>query len=282
MKRAVVVFSGGQDSTTCLVQALQQYDEVHCVTFDYGQRHRAEIDVARELALKLGAVAHKVLDVTLLNELAVSSLTRDNIPVPDYQPDAEGIPNTFVPGRNILFLTLTAIYAYQVKAEAIITGVCETDFSGYPDCRDEFVKALHHAVSLGMAKDIRFETPLMWLNKAETWALADFWGQLDLVRQETLTCYNGIKGDGCGQCAACNLRANGLNQYLGDKVPGLRVHHLPWARHSHVGCQRKFIWSSFSRNSPSSGSAFWVFKSIQTKVISASATTSPLGLRVTT
>ena len=117
MKRAVVVFSGGQDSTTCLVQALQQYDEVHCVTFDYGQRHRAEIDVARELALKLGAVAHKVLDVTLLNELAVSSLTRDNIPVPDYQPDAEGIPSTFVPGRNILFLTLTAIYAYQVKAE---------------------------------------------------------------------------------------------------------------------------------------------------------------------
>ena len=203
MKRAVVVFSGGQDSTTCLVQALQQYDEVHCVTFDYGQRHRAEIDVARELALKLGAVAHKVLDVTLLNELAVSSLTRDSIPVPDYEPDASGIPNTFVPGRNILFLTLTAIYAYQVKAEAIITGVCETDFSGYPDCRDEFVQALHHAVSLGMAKDIRFETPL--------------------VRHETLTCYNGIKGDGCGQCAACNLRANGLNHYLGDKVGVMTV-----------------------------------------------------------
>lgn len=170
MKRAVVVFSGGQDSTTCLVQALQQYDEVHCVTFDYGQRHRAEIDVARELALKLGARAHKVLDVTLLNELAVSSLTRDSIPVPDYEPEADGIPNTFVPGRNILFLTLAAIYAYQVKAEAVITGVCETDFSGYPDCRDEFVKALNHAVSLGMAKDIRFETPLMWIDKAETWA----------------------------------------------------------------------------------------------------------------
>lgn len=141
MKRAVVVFSGGQDSTTCLVQALQQYDEVHCVTFDYGQRHRAEIDVARELALKLGARAHKVLDVTLLNELAVSSLTRDSIPVPDYEPEADGIPNTFVPGRNILFLTLAAIYAYQVKAEAVITGVCETDFSGYPDCRDEFCES---------------------------------------------------------------------------------------------------------------------------------------------
>ena len=194
MKRAVVVFSGGQDSTTCLAQALHQYDEVHCVTFDYGQRHRAEIDVARDLALKLGARAHKVLDVTLLSELAVSSLTRDNIPVPDYEPDANGIPNTFVPGRNILFLTLAAIYAYQVQAEAVITGVCETDFSGYPDCRDEFVKALNHAVSLGMAKDIRFETPL--------------------------TCYNGIKGDGCGHCAACNLRANGLNHYLADK-PGV-------------------------------------------------------------
>ncbi|HGV4849966.1 7-cyano-7-deazaguanine synthase QueC [Enterobacter hormaechei] len=218
MKRAVVVFSGGQDSTTCLIQALHQYVEVHCVTFDYGQRHRAEIDVARELALKLGARAHKVLDVTLLNELAVSSLTRDSIPVPDYEPDASGIPNTFVPGRNILFLTLTAIYAYQVKAEAVITGVCETDFSGYPDCRDEFVKALNHAVDLGMAKETRFETPLMWLDKAETWALADYWGKLDIVRNETLTCYNGIKGDGCGQCAACNLRANGLNHFLADKA----------------------------------------------------------------
>ena len=100
----------------------------------------------------------------------------------------------------------------------MITGVCETDFSGYPDCRDEFVKALNHAVNLGMAKETRFETPLMWLDKAETWALADYWGKLDLVRSETLTCYNGIKGDGCGQCAACNLRANGLNHYLADKA----------------------------------------------------------------
>ena len=217
MKRAVVVFSGGQDSTTCLIQALNQYDEVHCVTFDYGQRHRAEIDVARALALKLGAKAHKVLDVGLLNELAVSSLTRENIPVPDYSPDATGIPNTFVPGRNILFLTLAAIYAFQVKAEAVITGVCETDFSGYPDCRDEFVKALSHAVNLGMASHIRFETPLMWINKAETWALADHRGKLALVREETLTCYNGIKGDGCGECAACHLWPNGLQQYLADK-----------------------------------------------------------------
>ncbi|MBK4724547.1 7-cyano-7-deazaguanine synthase QueC [Pantoea agglomerans] len=213
MKRAVVVFSGGQDSTTCLIQALQQYDEVHCVTFDYGQRHRAEIDVARTLSLSLGARAHKVLDVTMLNELAVSSLTRDNIPVPAYDPTASGLPSTFVPGRNILFLTFAAIYAYQIEAEAVITGVCETDFSGYPDCRDEFVKALNHAVNLGMARDIRFETPLMWLNKAETWALADYWKQLPLIRHQTLTCYNGIQGDGCGECAACHLRANGLHEY---------------------------------------------------------------------
>lgn len=213
MKRAVVVFSGGQDSTTCLIQAVRQYDEVHCVTFDYGQRHRAEIDVARKLAHELGAIAHKVLDVALLNELAASSLTRDNIPLPDYQPDARGVPDTFVPGRNILFLTLAAIYAWQVGAQTVITGVCETDFSGYPDCRDEFVKALNHAVNLGMAKDIHFATPLMWLNKAETWALADYWGKLPLVRDETLTCYAGVKGAGCGRCAACHLRNNGLKQY---------------------------------------------------------------------
>ena len=219
MKRAVVVFSGGQDSTTCLIQALQQYDEVHCITFDYGQRHRAEIEVAQALSVALGAKAHKVLDVGLLNELAISSLTRDSIPVPAYNNEQEGgLPSTFVPGRNIMFLTLAAIYAYQVEAEAVITGVCETDFSGYPDCRDEFVKALNHAVVLGIARDIRFETPLMWLNKAETWALADYYQQLDRVRQDTLTCYNGIQGDGCGECAACHLRANGLKQYQINKA----------------------------------------------------------------
>ncbi|WP_340613449.1 7-cyano-7-deazaguanine synthase QueC [Xenorhabdus thailandensis] len=217
MKRAVVVFSGGQDSTTCLIQALHQYDEVHCVTFDYGQRHRAEIDVACRISKELGAAAHKVLDVTLLNELAISSLTRDSIPVPDFcESEKSGLPSTFVPGRNILFLTLAAIYAYQVEAEVVITGVCETDFSGYPDCRDEFVKALNKAVSLGIARDIRFETPLMWLNKAETWALADYYQKLDFVRNRTLTCYNGIQGDGCGECAACHLRAKGLNDYLSN------------------------------------------------------------------
>ncbi|WJV55073.1 7-cyano-7-deazaguanine synthase QueC [Pectobacteriaceae bacterium CE90] len=218
MKSAVVVFSGGQDSTTCLIQALKQYDEVHCVTFDYGQRHRAEIEVAKTLAQQLGTRSHKVLDVGLLNELAISSLTRDNIPVPEFEADLQGLPSTFVPGRNILFLTLASIYAYQVGAETVITGVCETDFSGYPDCRDEFVKALNQAIALGLAKDIRFVTPLMWLNKAETWALADYYHQLDTVRNNTLTCYNGIKGEGCGHCAACHLRAKGLEEYHRDPV----------------------------------------------------------------
>lgn len=211
-RKAVVVFSGGQDSTTCLLYAVQQYDEVHAITFDYGQRHVLEIDVAKQIAVDLNLAAHKVLDVGLLNELAVSALTRDSIPVSN-ELQENGLPNTFVPGRNILFLTLAAIYAYQVGAETVITGVCETDFSGYPDCRDEFVKALNKACVLGMEKNIRFDTPLMWLNKAETWALADKIGRLEYVRQKTLTCYNGIIGDGCGECPSCKLRAKGLQDY---------------------------------------------------------------------
>lgn len=211
--KAVVVFSGGQDSTTCLIQALAQYDEVHAITFFYGQRHSQEVEVARALAAELGVAAHKVMDVSLLNELAVSSLTREAIPVSG-ELQQNGLPNTFVPGRNILFLTLAAIYAYQVGARSVITGVCETDFSGYPDCRDEFVRALNHAVVLGMERELQFVMPLMWLDKAQTWALADRYGRLDLVRQRTLTCYNGLIGDGCGECPACQLRRRGLEHYL--------------------------------------------------------------------
>jgi 7-cyano-7-deazaguanine synthase len=214
--KAVVVFSGGQDSTTCLVEAMAQYDEVHAITFDYGQRHKLEIEVAQALAIKLGVKAHKVMDVGLLNELAISSLTRDDIEV-SHELQANGLPNSFVPGRNILFLTLAGIYAYQIGATAIITGVCETDFSGYPDCRDEFVKALNKALILGMDKDLSIKTPLMWLNKAETWAMADKLNALELIKNETLTCYNGIIGDGCGTCPSCNLRREGLEKYQADK-----------------------------------------------------------------
>ncbi len=219
--KAVVVFSGGQDSTTCLIQALAQYDEVHAITFNYGQRHSQEIAVAQTIAAELGVTAHKVLDLALLNELAISSLTRDAIPV-STQLQENGLPNTFVPGRNILFLTLAAVSAYRVGAEVVITGVCETDFSGYPDCRDEFVKALNRALCLGLEKPLRLVTPLMWLNKAQTWALADRHGRLDYVRERTLTCYNGVVGDGCGSCPACLLRQRGLAEYLADRETILR------------------------------------------------------------
>ncbi|MUK63236.1 7-cyano-7-deazaguanine synthase QueC [Aliivibrio fischeri] len=216
MSTAIVVFSGGQDSTTCLIQALTQYDHVHCITFDYGQRHNQEIEVAKKVAIELGAASHKIMDVGLLNELAVSSLTRDNIPV-SHELQENGLPNSFVPGRNILFLTLAGIYAYQLGAEAVITGVCETDFSGYPDCRDEFVKSINQSLVLGMDRQLEIKTPLMWLNKAETWALADKYGKLDYVRNHTLTCYNGVIGDGCGDCPSCDLRKNGLDAYLENK-----------------------------------------------------------------
>ncbi|GIU35422.1 7-cyano-7-deazaguanine synthase QueC [Shewanella schlegeliana] len=216
MSKAVVVFSGGQDSTTCLIQALQQFDEVHGITFDYGQRHREEIEIAKDLGKKLKLASHKVMDVTLLNELAISALTRDAIPVSNELMD-NGLPNTFVPGRNILFLTLAGIYAYQLGADVVITGVCETDFSGYPDCRNDFVKAMQAALEQGMDKQLTIQTPLMWLDKAETWALADKYQSLELIRDETLTCYNGIKGDGCGTCPACLLRKRGLEEYLADK-----------------------------------------------------------------
>jgi 7-cyano-7-deazaguanine synthase len=216
---AIALLSGGLDSATAAALAIKSGFRVIGLSFDYGQRHVAEIEVAQKLAKQLGATVHKVMDVSLLNELAISSLTRDNIPVPTVNSSGESLPSTFVPGRNILFLTLAAIYAYQVKAETVITGVCETDFSGYPDCRDEFVKALNQALKLGMEYDVRLDTPLMWLNKAETWALADYHGQLELVREQTLTCYNGIIGTGCGECDACNLRARGLNDYLQNTTP---------------------------------------------------------------
>ncbi|HGJ5878710.1 MAG TPA: 7-cyano-7-deazaguanine synthase QueC, partial [Arsenophonus nasoniae] len=139
MNSAVVVFSGGQDSTTCLLQAIKNYNSVSCITFDYGQRHKEEIEIAKSIAKKLNVNSHKILDVNVLNDLAISSLTRNDIDVPSYEEHNDNeVPNTFVPGRNILFLTLASIYAYQIEADTVITGVCETDFSGYPDCRDTF------------------------------------------------------------------------------------------------------------------------------------------------
>lgn len=210
-EKAIVVFSGGQDSTTCLFWALQTFKEVEAVTFNYNQRHLAEIDCAKEIAEELG-VKHHILDMSLLNQLAPNALTRDDIEVKAGEDG--GLPSTFVPGRNLLFLSFAGVLANQVGAKHIITGVCETDFSGYPDCRDDFVKSLNVTLNLAMDEQLVIHTPLMWLDKAETWKMADDMGKLEYVRTKTLTCYNGIKGDGCGTCPACHLRLKGYDQYL--------------------------------------------------------------------
>lgn len=211
-EEAVVVFSGGQDSTTCLLWALKNYKKVYTVSFDYGQRHRLELECAKEIAQKLG-VSNKVLDMNLLNQLAPNSLTRADIAVDEEAPD-EGAPNSFVDGRNMVFLTFVAIYAKQLGITDIITGVSQSDFSGYPDCRDVFIKSLNTTLNLAMDYEFDLITPLMWIDKKETWALADRLGGFDIVRNMTLTCYNGMKGDGCGKCPACKLRKKGLDAYL--------------------------------------------------------------------
>ncbi|MFJ7979901.1 7-cyano-7-deazaguanine synthase QueC [Lysinibacillus xylanilyticus] len=210
-EKAIVVFSGGQDSTTCLFWAKERFEEVEAVTFDYGQRHRLEIECAKVIAGELG-IKHHILDMSLLNQLAPNALTRQDIKVED---GGNGeLPSTFVPGRNLLFLSFAGVLASQVGAKHIVTGVCETDFSGYPDCRDVFIKSLNVTLNLSMDDSFVIDTPLMWLDKAQTWELADQFGALEFVRQRTLTCYNGVIADGCGECPACKLRKKGLDEYL--------------------------------------------------------------------
>jgi len=217
-EKAVVVFSGGQDSTTCLFWAKERFGEVEAVTFNYGQRHLAELACASSIAEELG-VRHHVLDMSLLNQLAPNALTRGDIAI---EAEDGKLPTTFVDGRNLLFLSFAAVLAKQIGARHIVTGVCETDFSGYPDCRDVFIKSLNVTLNLAMDYPFVIDTPLMWINKAETWALADELGALDYVRTKTLTCYNGIIADGCGECPACKLRRKGLDDYLAVRNGGVR------------------------------------------------------------
>lgn len=214
---AVVIFSGGQDSTTCLFWAMQRFKQVIAVTFDYGQRHIAEIECARNIAAELG-IEHHVLDMALLNQLAPNSLTRSDIPVDESIPDGKTAPNSLVEGRNMLFLTFAAILAKTKGVRHLVTGVCETDFSGYPDCRNVFIQSLNVTLNLSMDYQYVIHTPLMWLDKAQTWQLADEMGQLDYIRTKTLTCYNGVIGDGCGHCPACTLRKNGLEKYVTNTI----------------------------------------------------------------
>lgn len=224
---ALVLHSGGQDSTTCLAWALARYPRVETVGFFYGQRHAIEMEARQTVlaalrrafpawAARLGD--DHVLDLPVLGAISDTSLTSDA----EIRMTAAGLPNTFVPGRNLLFLTLAAALAYRRGLRVIVGGMCETDFSGYPDCRDDTIKAQQVAVSLGMGQSFTFETPLMWITKAQTWALADSLGGeplVELVVRESHTCYLGVReelhawGYGCGTCPACELRRNGYAQW---------------------------------------------------------------------
>ena len=217
MKKALVVLSGGQDSTTCLYWAIKQFgrENVSAVGFDYGQRHKTELDCAEGICKEEG-IAYEVIPTPIINQLSANSLTRDDIDVDTQKPE-DTPPNTLVEGRNMLFLTYAAIYAKTHGITELVTGVCETDFSGYPDCRDVFIKSLNVTLNLSMDYKYVIHTPLMWLDKSQTWELADELGVLDIIYNKTLTCYNGIMGEGCGNCPACHLRRNGYNRYMEKK-----------------------------------------------------------------
>ena len=224
---ALVLFSGGQDSTTCLAWALDRFERVETVGFDYGQRHIVEMecraDVLKELPLLKPAWAARlgedhVLDLTLLGQISDTSLTQEKA----IEFSSNGLPNTFVPGRNLLFFTFAATIAYRRGIGRLVGGMCETDFSGYPDCRDNTLKALQVALSLGMDCPMVVETPLMWIDKAQTWELARQLGGdglVQLIRHSTHTCYKGDRGTlhewgyGCGECPACVLRSKGYEDF---------------------------------------------------------------------
>ena len=212
---ALVVFSGGQDSTTCLYWAKKHFKEVYALSFVYGQKHVKEVELAREIARK-AEVHFDVMDVSFIGRLGSNSLTDTSIHMDEEKPDGS-FPNTFVPGRNLFFLSIAAVYARERGIAHMVTGVSQTDFSGYPDCRDSFIKSLNVTLNLAMDEQFVIHTPLMWIDKTQTWALADELGVLDIVRRDTLTCYNGVQGDGCGHCPACKLRREGLEKYLASK-----------------------------------------------------------------
>jgi 7-cyano-7-deazaguanine synthase len=227
---ALVLFSGGQDSTTCLAWALDRFDRVETVGFDYGQRHRVELDCRQDIvahietlypgwAAKLGD--DHTVDLGVIGQISESALTRDSA----IEMQANGLPSTFVPGRNLVFLTLAAALAYRRGLTHIVGGMCETDYSGYPDCRDRTIRTLNDALNLGMDREFMLDTPLMWIDKAATWRLAESLGGaplVELIRERTHTCYLGERGElhewghGCGTCPACELRARGYAQYRAD------------------------------------------------------------------
>jgi 7-cyano-7-deazaguanine synthase len=224
---ALVLFSGGQDSTTCLAWAIERFDRVETVGFDYGQRHRIELDCrdpirSEIIKIRPGWKARLHQDHTInigsLGELSETALTRDVA----IKIERNGLPSTFVPGRNLIFLTFAAALAYRRGLRHLVGGMCETDYSGYPDCRDDTIKAVQIALNLGMQHRFVLHTPLMWIDKAATWRLGESLGGgklVDLIINQTHTCYFGTRGEchpwgyGCGKCPACELRAQGYERY---------------------------------------------------------------------
>ena len=233
--RALVLFSGGQDSSVCLAWALDRYDHVETVGFDYGQRHAVEMAqrevVRREMAAAFPKWADRlgpdhVLDLTGFGAIGGTAMTQDRA----FEVTEKGLPNTFVPGRNLVFLTYAAALADRRGLRFLVGGMCETDFSGYPDCRRDTLDALETALNLGMAQDFSVETPLMRLTKAETWALSKSLGGeglVELILEASHTCYKGERGQrhawghGCGECPACELRARGYDQWVAAGRPVL-------------------------------------------------------------
>ena len=214
---ALVVFSGGQDSTTCLYWAKKHFAKVHALSFLYGQKHQLEVEIAGSLAREAG-VEWECMDVSFISRLSTGcSLTDTSLPIEEQKSDDQAYPTTFVPGRNLFFLSIAAVKARELGIHHLVTGVSQTDFSGYPDCRDSFIKSLNVTLNLAMDDQFVIHTPLMWIDKKQTWQMADELGVLDLIRHRTLTCYNGIPGDGCGHCPACRLRSEGLSQYLASR-----------------------------------------------------------------
>jgi len=215
----LVLFSGGQDSTTCLYWALRNFSSVRTLCFTYGQRHSKEVEVAKMIAEEVN-VPFQLLDASIISQLSVNSLTSD-IAMDQEKPE-DSYPNTFVPGRNLLFLTFAAVIARSHGIRHIVTGVSEADYSGYPDCRDTFILSANTSINLAMDEHFQIHTPLMWRDKTAVWQLADELGVFDIIRNKTLTCYNGIIADGCGHCPACVLRKQGFENYL--KVKGYEQH----------------------------------------------------------
>jgi 7-cyano-7-deazaguanine synthase len=230
-RSALALFSGGQDSTTCLAWALERFDQVETVGFDYRQRNRVELEARPKVRAAIVAAFPRwaarlgddhVVDLAALAAISDSAMTRDVA----IAARADGLPNTFVPGRNLLFLTFAAALAYRRGLKRLVAGMCETDYSGYPDCRDDAIKALQVALNVGMATRLVIETPLMWIDKAATWRLArDLGGEalLDIVREETHSCYEGDRahrhdwGYGCGRCPACARRAAGYAKFVAEE-----------------------------------------------------------------